>query len=161
MSGNDEWGTPVDLIESARLVLGRIELDPATHAAAQARVRADKFYTKSDNGLAADWSGRRVWCNPPYSRGNLAAFVTKMAAEVEHGMLLTHADSSPSWFQTAAEWAAATCFVAGRVAFLNAEGIPQTGNSRGSVLFYRGPNLSEFRREFINHGAIMLPAATK
>ncbi len=36
-------------------------------AAAPHNAKLQRFYTIEDDGLAQDWSGERVWCNPPYS----------------------------------------------------------------------------------------------
>lgn len=36
-------------------------------AASPANAKLPRFYTSEDDGLAQDWSGERVWCNPPYS----------------------------------------------------------------------------------------------
>ena len=65
-SGEQEWWTPAELVEAARDVLGVIELDPASCAGAQATVRARRFHTLEDDGLAQEWSGA-VWLNPPGS----------------------------------------------------------------------------------------------
>jgi len=63
---SDEWYTPAEYIEAARAVMGDIDLDPATCAAAQEMIRARTFLTKEDDGLTRPWHGR-VWLNPPYS----------------------------------------------------------------------------------------------
>jgi phage N-6-adenine-methyltransferase len=34
-----------------------------------------RFWTRTDSGLSAPWSGERVWCNPPYSA--IPAWVAK------------------------------------------------------------------------------------
>jgi hypothetical protein len=60
---NDEWFTPAKYIAAARAVLGGIDLDPASNAIAQATVRAGRYYSKDDDGLAQPWHGR-VWLNP-------------------------------------------------------------------------------------------------
>jgi phage N-6-adenine-methyltransferase len=36
-------------------------------AASIENAKLPRFYTIDDDGLAQDWAGERVWCNPPYS----------------------------------------------------------------------------------------------
>jgi len=48
---SDGWYTPAHLIAAAREVLGAIDTDPATCAAAQAVVQAAAWYTETENGL--------------------------------------------------------------------------------------------------------------
>jgi len=36
-------------------------------AALPHNAKLPRFWTPADDGLAQDWSGERVWCNPPYS----------------------------------------------------------------------------------------------
>ena len=69
-SGNAEYYTPSRFIESARLVMGNIDLDPASCEIANRTVKADRFFTKEDNGLAQEWAGR-VWMNHPFHKGEL------------------------------------------------------------------------------------------
>jgi hypothetical protein len=59
-----EWYTPAPFVEAARLVLGTIDLDPASHKEANRTVKAERFYSEQDNGLAQEWEGR-VFLNPP------------------------------------------------------------------------------------------------
>jgi hypothetical protein len=69
-SKSNEWYTPARYIEAARDVLGGIDLDPASCAAANEIVRATTYFTKDDDGLRQSWriDGRpsRAWLNPPY-----------------------------------------------------------------------------------------------
>lgn len=44
-------------------------------AAAPHNAKCERYFTRSDDGLAQDWRGQRVWCNPPYS--DLKAWVAK------------------------------------------------------------------------------------
>ncbi len=64
----DQWYTPDYILDAARAALGgEFDLDPASCAEAQKRVRATRWHSPADDGLAAPWSARRVWLNPPYS----------------------------------------------------------------------------------------------
>lgn len=70
------------------MVLGSIDLDPASEEEANKRVKAVKFYTEEDNGLEQKWSGN-VWLNPPggktKNRSNTVLFWQKLIASVESG----------------------------------------------------------------------------
>lgn len=61
------WGTPSDIVERARRVMGSIDLDPCSSIAFNEVVKADKFYSLDDmgeNGLELPWFGN-VFVNPP------------------------------------------------------------------------------------------------
>lgn len=59
-----EHYTPVEYADAAHYVLGAIDLDPASCAAANKRIRARQYYTKAQCGQHRPWFGR-VWINPP------------------------------------------------------------------------------------------------
>ena len=76
-SGENEWYTPPQFIESARLVMGSIDTDPASNPIANATVKATRFFTKDEDGLKQKWEGN-VWMNPPYAQPLVARFAEKL-----------------------------------------------------------------------------------
>lgn len=57
---SDEWCTPKSLADA----LGEFHLDPASND--RSHIRAQRRYTKADDGLSKVWEGA-VFLNPPYS----------------------------------------------------------------------------------------------
>ncbi len=69
-SRSDLWYTPEKVLDGVHLVLGTIDLDPASDDFGNSRVRADRFYASEEDGLAQDWGGS-MFINPPGGkRGN-------------------------------------------------------------------------------------------
>jgi Meiotically up-regulated gene 113/DNA N-6-adenine-methyltransferase (Dam) len=68
----DDFYTNAIIIEAARTALEHIDLDPASHPAANRLIKARKIFTFRDNGLLSSWHGR-VWCNPPFGQWELWA----------------------------------------------------------------------------------------
>ena len=66
-SRSDSWRTPPDILDRARRVLGRIDLDPASDELANERVKADRIITREQDALVTPWgrSPVAVWLNPP------------------------------------------------------------------------------------------------
>jgi hypothetical protein len=75
-AGDNEWYTPKDLIRRGRVVMGAIDLDPASSVEANEVVMATKIFTEGDNALEQPWHGC-VWMNPPYATGLIGKFCTK------------------------------------------------------------------------------------
>jgi phage N-6-adenine-methyltransferase len=160
-TGDNEWFTPSEYIEAAREVLGRIDLDPASNVIAQEKtVKAARYFTREDDGLAQEWLGR-VWLNPPYATDKIGPFVDKLVQEVFCGrvtaaIMLTHNYTDTAWFHTAARSASALCFPLGRVRFVNSEG--DTANpTQGQCFSYFGSDVAEFVERFSQFGLILLP----
>lgn len=158
----DEYGTPADVLQAGREALGGgFDLDPATNAAAQELVAAKRFFTKADNGLTKFWRCKRLWHNPPYSRGLCAEFAGKFCTEygkrrMASGLLLVNAATDTAWFQTLLE-RFTVCFFKGRIAFLY-EGKPIKGNEYSQAIFYAGKNRERFKGAFAKFGQVLVPA---
>ena len=63
-SATDQWATPQDFFDELNAEF-HFDLDPC---ADETNHKTEKYYTKEDDGLSQDWSGQRVFCNPPYGR---------------------------------------------------------------------------------------------
>jgi ParB family chromosome partitioning protein len=153
----DEWYTPSEYIEAARDVMGDIDLDPATCAAAQDVIQAGTFFTKDDDGLVQPWHGR-VWLNPPYSASLVQGFVDKLCAEYDagcmtEGVVLVNNATDTAWFHRLLACFPA-CVLRRRVPFWR-PGFSGGGVRQGQVIFYLGPNVDRFRNVFSSFGVVV------
>jgi len=154
---SDEWYTPVEYIGAARAVMGDIDLDPATCAAAQEVIRARAFFTKEDDGLTQSWHGR-VWLNPPYSASLVQGFVDKLCAEYDAGcmteaVVLVNNATDTAWFHSLLARFPA-CVLRRRVPFWR-PGFSGGGARQGQVIFYLGPNADRFQAVFSRFGVVV------
>ena len=102
----DEWGTPPEIVDLMHAFWGCIDVDPASNEAAQKRIKAKRYFTKSDNGLEHPWPGK-VLLNPPYSRRLILKFVDKLLLELASGrttaaILIVNNCLDTAWFKKAA-----------------------------------------------------------
>lgn len=156
-TGENEWYTPAQYIDAARLVLGEIDLDPASSALANKTVRAANIFTAEDSGLQQDWAGR-VWMNPPYSRILLPKFVDKFLQEyradrVTHGIVLTHAYTDTEWFHKLAKGCRLLCLTRGRISFEDTSG-NRAAPTQGQAFFYFGDDDKAFTTVFSEIGLV-------
>ena len=99
-----------------------IHLDPASTAAANMRVGADRYYTRADNGLTQHWRGN-VYLNPPYSRAaNSAKWIQKLVhhyrnGDVPEAIAVVKGDLSTRRGAVILASCAAVCFPTQRIAF--------------------------------------------
>jgi phage N-6-adenine-methyltransferase len=153
-TGQNECYTPSQFLDAARAVLGSFDLDPASSEAAQRVVKAERFYTKEDDGLTKPWYGR-VWLNPPYGRLLMTRFVAKLLDELQAGnvssaIMLAHSFTDTTWWQASYSQCDAACFPRGRLRF---EGVPTTSAWGHSFLYY-GPDRQKFVTRFSLFGCI-------
>lgn len=174
-SGNQEYFTPPYVIEAARATMGGIDLDPASCAKANEIVRADKFFTKEDNGLSHQWAGN-VWMNHPFGDEEKAckskckkkrckirgfcitedipgnsAWVSKLVRSYEVGGVtqaccIVFASTSEAWFQVFRPYW--ICYLSPRVNYLDEQGNVVKGVSKGSCVVYMGGEWRKFVQNF-------------
>jgi len=156
-TGDNEWYTPKCYIESARKVLGQIDLDPASTKEANKVVKAKRIYTEVDNGLEKDWKAKTVWLNPPYATGLITGFCLKMRAEIESGnvcsaIVLVNNATETKWFQVLSETFQAVCFPAGRIQFWHPRKVSTP--LQGQAILFCGLELDAFAKEFTQYGKV-------
>lgn len=156
-SGNNEWYTPPEFLESARIVLGAIDCDPASSEVANRNVKAKKIYTAEDSGLESPRWGSRVWMNPPYSQPLCAMFCTELAKrvayrQVKEAIVLVNNATETEWFSTLASHASAVVFPTGRIRFLDSSNQPKNTPLQGQCFLYFGDRFSAFLDEFSKYG---------
>lgn len=157
-SKSNEYYTPIELLDSAREVMGGIDLDPASCKEANENVRAKRYYTIDDDGFSKPWRGR-LWMNPPYGKdegeteGNQARWVRRICEEyaagnVTEAMVLVNAVPGNKWFHPL--WDHTICFTYRRIHFINS-----SAPTHSNVIVYLGANIKKFVEVFSKHGAVV------
>jgi len=161
-SGNDEWGTPAEIVTAVYLALGDIDLDPASTDLANQTVQAHHYYTLDDDGLSQPWFGR-VFLNPPYSgRSSKRLFLERLErcrqdGSVDAAVVLVSSDLASQWADPIRRSADAVCIFARRLRFYSLADPSVTMNSVSSVVAYFGPDPLRFRRAFDRFGTVFAP----
>lgn len=112
---SDEWETPAELFEILNDEF-HFTLDAC---ATDDNHKVDKYFTKMDDGLKQDWSGYRVFCNPPYSEiGKLVrkAYYEGLKAETLVCLLIP-ARTDTRWFHDYILHRSEIRFIKGRLRF--------------------------------------------
>jgi ParB-like chromosome segregation protein Spo0J len=133
---SDEWYTPVVYIEAARLVLGEIELDPASCSLANTVVKAARYIDKAHDGLRLPWCTGGLWLNPPYSATQ--EWVDKLIEEFDEertdaAIILVNNATETRWFQALLR-RFPVCFPASRLQFWRHDH-ENVGARQGQALF--------------------------
>jgi len=63
-SKTELWATPMDFFQKWNDSIGGFDLDVCAN---QENAKCQKFFSKEDDGLSQDWSGK-CWMNPPYGK---------------------------------------------------------------------------------------------
>jgi hypothetical protein len=154
-----ELYTPPEVIDLVRVVMGEIDLDPASDDIAQQWVQARNYYTPTLDGLSHPWFGR-VWLHPP-AHGKTAKWTRKLLAEYESGrvieaVLLVRPSAGSKWFQKLTRLFP-VCFPDERIKFLDHQAIPQPQPKHGNAIFYLGQNSQQFQQVFGAIGSVSSP----
>lgn len=132
--GTDDWLTPPHVIEA----VGPFDLDPCCPPNMPWATAREMLSPPEWDGLRADWSGRRVWLNPPYGP-ETGKWLEKLAAHGD-GIALVFARTETEMFHRWGWWSAnAMFFFRGRLHFHRPDGSRAAANAGGpSVLIAYG-----------------------
>ncbi|SFD67133.1 phage N-6-adenine-methyltransferase [Thiohalospira halophila DSM 15071] len=150
----DRRGTPWPVYHAICTELG---VEPTLDVCAEPETaKAPNYWTAEDDALARPWPKNEVcWMNPPYS--DPGAWCRKAAHEASHGSIvigLLPDDRSTEWYQNAVHPNASAIYITTRrIAFLDANGQPQEGNPKGSIV----PIWTPWRVEAPAGGVIAIP----
>lgn len=131
-----EWGTPKNLFDALHQEFG-FTIDVAADAR---NAKVAKFYTKDDDGLKQPWAGR-VWCNPPWSDGEVSAWLKRgldatTSGEAEVAVYLLPARTDPAWWHDFVMKSQEVRLIRGRLKFIPTDGLC---TAKGKVKRCPGP----------------------
>lgn len=112
-SATDQWETPKAFFEELDAEF-HFNLDPC---ADESNYKCPRYFDAEQDGLKKDWTGCRVFCNPPYGR-TIGNWVKKCATEkTEIAVMLIPARTDTKWFHDYIYGKAEIRFLRGRLKF--------------------------------------------
>lgn len=136
-SRTDEYETPQDLFDKLDQEF-HFTLDPCS---TDENAKCEKYYTKEQDGLAQDWTGETVFCNPPYGR-QISKWIKKCYDHYKNGgtaVMLIPARTDTNAFHDFIYGIAEIRFIRGRLHF---NGLKINAPFPSMMVVYRG----EFER---------------
>lgn len=118
-SATPEWETPQAFFDALDAEF-HFTLDPCS---TDENAKCAKHYTKAQDGLAQDWTGETVYCNPPYGR-EMPKWIQKCYEHKNRGgvaVMLIPARTDTRAFHEYIYHKAEIRFVKGRLKFGNAQ----------------------------------------
>jgi hypothetical protein len=129
-AGTHTWLTPPEIIDA----LGWFDLDPCACPLPRPWPTAKIMWTREDQPLEREWSGR-VWLNPPFGPRHLTlAFLRRLGAHGRGTALLFARTETELFFETVWEAATAVLFLRGRPHFHRQDGTRAAANSGAPVV---------------------------
>jgi hypothetical protein len=161
-----DWCTPPALVRSVMQVLGDVHLDPCSNLWSTVPAKV-KYQLPDTDGLVERWDYPTIYVNPPYGRDaqrgtTIYDWLSRVAKARTSGSqvmaLVPVATNTKHWKDFVYPVAAAVCFLsATRLKFYTGGTEDPKGAPMSCAMIYYGDDLSGFRTEFRQHGAVMLP----
>lgn len=131
-----EWATPPEVFDPLHAEFG-FTLDACATAA---NAKLPRYFTEVENGLEQDWSGERVFLNPPYGR-EIYPWTRKARLSAASGALvvgLLPASTDLAWWHEDVVAAGAEVrYIRGRVRFLTGGPYRASGFFASVVVIWR------------------------
>lgn len=164
-----EHNTPRAIVEAARTVLGGIDLDPMSNDAAQRVIQATRYYTQADDCFVQPWAGR-TFLNPAggfvkqawhtlmafYAAGEIPAFVW-IGFSLEQLQTLQRDHTPQDLYNGPTPIEFPICIPSRRIAFEDADGVPQTSPTHANYICYGGFDVCKFLQVFSQFGVCRMP----
>jgi site-specific DNA-methyltransferase (adenine-specific) len=119
-----DWETPQEVFDQLNKEF-HFNLDVAASAE---NAKCAEYFTKEQDGLTKDWTGRRCWMNPPYgvNVGKIDKWIKKACETAKQGLgsiivCLVPVRTATHWWQRYAMQASEIRLVYGRLKFGNDE----------------------------------------
>lgn len=149
-----DYFTPPEIIDAARRAMGDVDLDAASHWAANKVHRVPDYFDVNRSAFDHEWHGR-VWLNPPY--GNNAPWFDRVIEMLEKDAVSQVCMLSPVWVFNTAIAAEIMRRVSGMILLCptpkfwgNADG--RTGTNNPHAIVYIGDREREFFNAFAPYG---------
>jgi hypothetical protein len=149
-----DYFTPPEIVDAARVAMGSIDLDAASHWAANKVHRIADYFDVNKSAFENEWHGR-VWLNPPY--GQNALWFDRMIHQLDAGRVDQVCMLSPVWAFNTGIAAEVMSRVSGMILLTptptfwgNADG--RTGTNNPHAIIYIGDRPGAFFSAFAAYG---------
>lgn len=160
MASFQDYFTPSEIVNAARVAMGDIDLDAASHWGANREHRIPKYYDATRSAFDNPWKGR-VWLNPPY--GNNKPWFNEIQKYVATGDVTQLCMLSPVWAFTTQiarpvmELMSAMVLLSPTPKFWGNADVSKTGSDQPHGIIYIGDRPTHFKRAFAEFGIPMRP----
>lgn len=162
LSDSDYWCTPPEILpvmaqfcHSHNLSIKSVfDLDVAC---TDENALCGNYINEQENAFIRPWNGSMIWCNPPYGRGWISAFINRALDEIQTSVrtktvvMLLNSDLSTGWFMDAfnsPHLKAIVHIVGGRISFLDPKTRKETGGGKKPNIFLIFNNLKTSNDSF-------------
>lgn len=140
-SKTDEWETPNYVYNDLDKEFN-FDMDAC---ASDKNFKHPNYYSIFDNALLQDW-GKRVFCNPPYSK--VSGFLAKAWLEIKKGntdlvVFLLFSNTDTKWFHHYIYKKAEIRFIKGRLKFIGSKGVKNNAMRPSMVVILRSKQMEE------------------